>query len=250
MSLLSALLRPLESIRTVPIDHCYHYRGFRYGGFGNNPYEDYCVGLAQSRSIVELRATFADTVLNCRPRSFGEALQIELGDIPLWHFPWNHRRRSPSPDYIDDPHDNPDIMCHYCTKGVLASQINREFVWLEQAVANMRDEGYRPEARGYIRCLQLSREQRSSYLVLDGNHRLGALHALGLQFVKVAIGPLLRVKRETSGRWPRVRDGTFSAVDALRVFDRYFAERNSPLKRMNSAPLLRDEAPSWRTADA
>jgi hypothetical protein len=22
--------------RTVPVDRCYHYRGFRYGGFGNN----------------------------------------------------------------------------------------------------------------------------------------------------------------------------------------------------------------------
>ena len=242
----SAVLRLSEIARVVPVNSCYHYRGFRYGGYRNNPYEDYIVGLAHKENIESLRWRFAEIVLGCRPKSISDALQLELGEWPLWEFPWS--RAPGTRQSIADPKDNPDVMCHYCEKGVLASHINREFGWLEAAFESIRVTGYRPREYGFVRCVELlSVGKQSAFLVLDGNHRISALHALGAQSIEVKVARVQRVKRETVHRWPRVRDGSMSPSQALQVFDRYFRSDNPVLERMNRAELIADEVPLWET---
>lgn len=242
--MLSDLFARLAATRRVAIDRCYHYRGFRYGGFGNNPYEDYIVGLARGDSVSRLRRTFADIILHCCPKDMSEALQLELGSMPLWHYPW-HRRQPQRSISTATPHENPDVVCHYCDAGILASHINREFRWLHAAYENIRTKGYRPHEFGHIRCLELAAEAESSYLVLDGNHRLSALHALGKAEVTVKLLPLRRVRRQDASTWPMVRNGTVDLKTALRVFDRYFATSNPPLRRLRQATLIVDEPPLW-----
>lgn len=232
----------LEPVKTVRIQDCYHFRGFRYGGFGNNPYEDYIVGLANGEPLPRLRAAFARLMLEYRPRTMSEALDLDIGAWPAWQLPWNAWRRTPRPPIVD-PRDNPDIVCHFCAAGVLASHINREFGWLEGAYATISARGYQPERFGYIRCIELIAPGRSAYLVLDGNHRLSALHAMGTRNVKVQTSS--GVRRDQAERWPAVRVGRHSLTEALRIFDRYFELDNRALKPMNSGQLIVDEAPRW-----
>ena len=234
---------------TVPIGRCYHYRGFRYGGFGNNPYEDYIVGLAAGAPRATLRTNFAEAILQCRPRTLDEALQIDLGGWPLWEFPWTRKPQS-SIHYQDDPAQLQDVVCQYSPKGVLSSHINREFGWLEGAYDSLRSQGYLPRRYGYIRCLELRPATgESSFLVLDGNHRIAALHALGASTAEVETFALQTVRRSAVKRWPRVRDLSFSEAAALRVFDRYFQPRNPPLLNLHPAALIADEPPAWPQAE-
>jgi hypothetical protein len=243
-SLATSMRRIAEPTRIVPIDRCYHYRGFRYGGYGNNPYEDYVVGLANGRNLQILRSAFAEAILQSRPTCMGEALQIKLQSVALWDFPWS-RSRPADNDQIRDPADNPDIVCHYCAQGILASHINRELRWLEAAFASIRKVGYAPESLGFIRCQELQGQHFSTYLVLDGNHRISALHAIGMRKLAAKIATGQRVRRIDANRWPRVVAGAYNLENALMVFDRYFSPLNEPLRPMHEAHLVLDESPLW-----
>ena len=174
----------------------------------------------------------------------GAALQLAIKDWPLWEYPWARRPAQPGHQYKEVA-DNPDVMCHFPTNGVLASQINREFKWLEGAWKNISTNGYQPLRFDFVSCIELSADNGSSYLVLDGNHRISAMHALGLETVEVKLLPLRRVRRADATTWPRVRDGSMGLGDALRIFDRYFATRNPPLKAENPAALEVDERAEW-----
>lgn len=245
MSLLAGFLERFEEVRTVPIDRCYHYRGYRYGGFGNNPYEDYVLGLARGDDLQGLRARIAEVALHCAPRTLDEALQIPLRGKPLWAFPWGGGR----PALPASPSDNVDVMTFHVSAGVLASKIHLEFGWLEGAFARMRDEGYRPARKGYIRCLELRPERgESSYLVLDGNHRLASLHALGVREAALRLAARPRVRRAEAAQWPAVRSGEFTLEEALAVFDRYFRPDNPIVARTSPLALIEDVAPRWRIA--
>jgi len=237
-------LRMTERTRTVAIDRCYHYRAFRYGGHGNNLYEDYIRGLAAGQERDELRRHFAESILHCRPKTLGQALQIELGSWPLWEFPWM-RKPASSVHYQSDPAAVADVVCQYSEQGVLTSHINREFKWLEAAYESIKAIGYQPQRFGYIRCVELRGEETSSFLVTDGNHRISALHAVGLRTVEVKTSTLERVCRKDVRRWRRVREGDMPEALALRVFDRYFAPENPPLPRLNPTTLVLDEPPAW-----
>jgi hypothetical protein len=228
----------------VRVDRCYHFRGFRYGGFGQHPYEDYVVGLARGRPTSELRHEFARRMLACRPINLGQALQVDIPDWPLWLFPWM-RRAGHVGGTVDDPAANPDIVTHHCAAGILASHINREFGWLEGAWHGLRQQGYQPRRFGYLRCLELEAPMGSSYIMLDGNHRLCVLHAMGIEEIEVRVPPLRKVRRAAAAQWPSVRDGSMALEHALAVFDRYFAMANPPLTALNPARLIVDEPPQW-----
>ncbi len=237
----SLLSRFILTRRRVPISRCYHYRGFRYGGFGGNLYEDYVIGLSKGRPLAELRSTFASALLSCRPRTLAEALGITLRVQSAWQFPWNIAGEQLA---VRDPRLNPDIVCHFCESGILASHINREFRWLESAFESIKTLGFRPTEFGYLKCLELKGEHDSSYLVLDGNHRISALHALGFTDVLVLVSPLA-VRRSDVSTWPQVLGGTYTVDEALLVFDRYFRATNPPLTEMNPVSLIIDEPPLW-----
>lgn len=239
----SALWERIARRAEVPIDRCYHYRAFRYGGFGSNPYEDYQVGLVRGQDVKVLRNAFADVILNCRPRTMGEAIGIDLPDWPAWRFPWKRNPRR-TIKAIEIPENNPDVVCHHCDAGILASHINREFQWLEMSIQSIRERGYKPCSYGYIQCIELSNGHCSSFLVVDGNHRLAALHALGNRTAEIMIWPS-PVRREDVDRWPDVRNGVRPREQALRLFDRYFSETNRPLPTKNPARLIVDEHPMW-----
>jgi hypothetical protein len=174
----------------------------------------------------------------------GDALDIDVDPWAPWDFPWEPSSPS-SLTPIEDPSENPDVVCHFCEAGVLASHVNREFAWLESAFASVSAHGYQPRSGGHIRCLVLVGDDRSSFIVLDGNHRISALHALGVDRVEVKVSRRATVRRDQVDRWPGVLNGSHSIADSLRVFDRYFDEVNRPWRCLNPARLIVDEPPLW-----
>lgn len=230
------------TVQDIAINECVHYRGFRYGGFGNNIYEDFILGLANNVDITQLRSIFTKRVLAYKGKDFSSALNIKLSrKYTPWIYPWTLRtlRKGVLPNY--SPTENPDIICHYSPEGILTSHINREFFWLERAYKAISSSGYRPELYGYINLACLRNKTEKRYLVLDGNHRLSAAHALGISKVKAnVIYPLLWDKR-ISKFWPGVISKNFSHEDAITIFERYFVDSNLTLPESDVLNLIEDE---------
>lgn len=230
------------SIESIPVKDCVHFRGFRYGGFGNNIYEDYILGLANNVDIEQLRAIFIKRVLAYKGTDFSSALNIKLTKkYTSWIYPWSStilRKNTPT-NY--SPVENPDIICHYSQEGILASHINREFFWLERAYSAIASAGYKPESYGYINLYCLRNESEKRYLVIDGNHRLSALHALGINKIKANVAHPLLWNKKISKIWPGVITKKFLHEDAIAIFERYFIDSNLTLSESKAANLIEDE---------
>lgn len=224
----------------VHIKDCVHFRGFRYGGFGNNIYEDYAVGLATNAPRISLQEKLIRRVLAYNGRDFSSALNIALNrEYPPWIYPWTLRSIF-STKTQPTAHGNPDIICHFSPQGVLASHINREFGWLERAFAAIKG-GYKPEQWGYVRLMRLKGLKGSRYLVLDGNHRIAAMHALGVGQVLADVQTPLLGSIHASRIWPGVLCGAYLHGDAISIFSRYFNETNQELPETPTQQLIADE---------
>jgi hypothetical protein len=227
-------------IREVAIADCVHFCGFRYGRDDFNPYENYITGLAAGEPATQLRDRFVDFILHYRPRHLGEALGVvTLKPIPLWLLPWKSWLKLLRPGaWQESTACVLDILTYFTPRGVEWHRIEEEFSWMERALATIREPGYRPEHFGYIEVFELRAVGFSRFLVLDGNHRLGALHALGHQRVMVRQRPFHRARRTQALLWPLVLSGHVPHLDALAIFDGYIAGNHSPHRAEAPAALL------------
>lgn len=228
------------SWRLVRIADCVHYCGFRYGRGEFNPYENYVVGLASHSTRDSLRAAFIEFLRYYRPRDLGEALGTRTErPIPLWLLPWKSWRKLARPGaWSESPEAIVDIMTHFSPKGIPLWQIEREYFWLEQAWETISTKGYQPERYSYINVFELHGPTESRFLVLDGNHRLSALAALGEREVIVRQLPWSRAHRACARYWPLVLSGHITLEDALRIFDAYFNGNIHWYRALEPAPIL------------
>jgi hypothetical protein len=224
---------------TVPIARCVHYGAFRYGHDEPHPYETYARLVSREQNRQAARTWLIEFLQHYRPRSFGEAIGAQLdGRHDLWCFPWV-QRRPPNCGWFDDPLGYPDIITQFCAEGVLWFRIEQEFFWLERALYSIRRHGYQPGGvDGVIGWRFLRADGQEAYLVLDGNHRVSALSALGNETVELMYHPRDTVDERQVRHWPQVMAGYFSEVDARRVFNAYFD--GNPRWRISdlAAPLL------------
>ena len=232
----------------VPISDCVHYGGFRYGRGEYNPYETYLQQLLHEGSEAA-RSRFIEFLRHYRPRHLGAALGLELKrEYALWHYPWSRlsSRTDESGAWCDDPDDCPDILTHFSDRGILVRRIEEEFVWLERAMYSIRRHGFQPDRFGDPLFVQklVGRDGRTAHLMLDGNHRLSALSALGETMAPVHWAPWSVVREEHLARWPLVRDGSYETEDARKVFHAIFNGNQCPRTCESPAPLLRFETRS------
>lgn len=207
----------------VPLSACVHFCGYRYGRGEFNPYENYVTARVQGASEAEARERFVQFLLHYRPRHFGEALGLDLRRrYPLWLYPWS--RRSVPDGWCAEPADCPDILTHFSERGISSRGLTAEYRWLEGSLRSIRENGYRPDRfRSIIRARRLVRvDGCAAYLLLDGNHRVSALSALGYKEASVRYLPVATVRGAAVSRWPQVRNGTYTELDAARVFAVYF----------------------------
>lgn len=236
--LLPWLTRP----RVVPLNECVHFCGFRYGRDEINPYENYVQALARGWRVADARARFVDFLCHYRPRHLGEALGIELSrPYPLWQLPWElPAAEEVTSGWVDDPSDAPDILTHFSNRGILRSRVDEEFSWLEEVFYSIQRDGFRPERAGRpVQGCELAAENGDRrYLLLDGNHRVSALVALGEHSVSLRCVRFFPVRESTRLHWPRVQDGSYAPEDARRVFRAYFDGNHRPRTTETAAPVL------------
>lgn len=232
--------------RVVPVDCCVHYGAFRYGRGDENPYERYALALARGEPIGEARVRFADFLRHYRPRDFGAALGVTLSHThPLWDFPWR-RGGAEAPAWVDDPDDAPDILTHFSERGILGFRLDEEFLWAERLFYSFRRFGFQPAQFGGLIAVRtlVAADGSERHLVLDGNHRVSAIVALGVKDVTVHAVRQHVVRERELPRWPRVADGTYTPDDARRIFSAYFNGNAVTRTTEVPAPILMANAPS------
>lgn len=227
----------------VPLALCVHFSAWRYGRGDFNPYENYCTGLARGETRSELRQRFTTFLQHYRPRDFGTALGVRLSARhPPWQYPW--ARGTASSAWLARPQDCPDILTHFSEAGIASERIEQEFRWLEDTFRSIRDRGYVPQqfaGAPVARRLEAA-DGAAAYLMLDGNHRLAALGALGFDRVVVRWSGLQTVREREARRWAGVARGAWSLEDALRVFRAYFHGNHAPCTTDEPAPLQAESA--------
>jgi len=210
-----------ELIR-IPVQLCRHYCGFRYGCDSYNPYENYIVGLHRDVPEQELQRKFEDFILWYRPRNFAQVLGIPISpSIPLWSYPWNRRPEAENHGWHIGLDKIPDILTHFCEEGVKLSRMEEEYLWLRQAYQNIKQSGYLPEAHSYFRVCEMTDGVSTAYLMLDGNHRLSALAALGVREVLVQHRPRKTVRLSNLPHWIQVKSGAYQPAEAEQVLRAY-----------------------------
>lgn len=218
--------RWLAKAKVVPIRDCVHFGAFRYGCGDVNPYEEYAMALV--RGGAGARAKFTAFLQHYRPRELGAALGVQLSrTYGLWQFPWEPAvpgSDAGTPGWVDDPNDATDIITHFSERGILKFRIEEEFLWAEKLCYSLQRRGFAPRpGERPIEAQELVRSDGAiRYLIIDGNHRISALAARGDKTVTVRSATALAVREAEVTRWPRVRDGSFSAEDAARVLRAYF----------------------------
>jgi hypothetical protein len=223
---------------TVPVAQCVHYGAFRYGCGEPHPYETYACKLIRDSDRGGARAWLVEFLRHYRPRHFGEAIGADLGQRHgLWHYPWA-RRRPADDGWFEDPLGFPDIVTQFCEEGIPWFRIEQEFFWLERSIFSIRRHGYREQKPGIVARKLVRADGTESFLILDGNHRLSALVALGHREVSLSYLPAATVREESCSDWRQVREGRFTKDDARAVLRSYFEGnprwRTSPVP----APLL------------
>lgn len=226
----------------VEVSSCVHFCGFRYGCDHFNPYEDYLQALTAGCHRDAARQEFIGFLQHYRPRDFGEALGVALRrSYPLWLYPWS--RRTPPPAWQPRQEDCPDLLTHFTPAGIARARIEAEFAWLERALESIRMHGFQPERfRAPILARRLVKaDGRVAWLLLDGNHRVAALSALGIDQVRLRYFPIATVSETGLPRWNQVRNGRYDAGDARLVLNQYFAGNRRPWTGSEPAPLLEDD---------
>ncbi|CAK0763329.1 conserved hypothetical protein [Gammaproteobacteria bacterium] len=217
-------------IREISIADCVHFCGFRYGHNEFNPYENYLVDLADGKPADALRERFIDFIRYYRPQDLGEAIGVATTrSIPLWLLPWKSWLKLYRPGGWQESVKNvDDILTCFSPMGVEWQRIESEFNWLERAFTTIHDHDYLPDQYGYIEVFELYAGELSRFLVIDGNHRLCALHALGRKRVQVRQSRFFSANRRCARFWPLVLSGHIPYCDAVAIFDGYIQGNLTP----------------------
>jgi len=231
LKLTAAISKPQSVVEEleVPIDQCVHFCGFRYGRGEYNPYETYLLELTRKVPLVVARRRFIEFLQYYRPRHMAEALGLRTlsKEYPLWIYPWRRLDQNAftlQHGWCATSDTCPDILTHFSDEGVRSFRIDEEFVWLERALHSIAHNGYQPENNtSFVSTLQLrSSDNRTTYLLLDGNHRVAAMSALGQKTVRAHQRTDHIITEADCDSWFGVSAAVFTRHDALRLFNAYF----------------------------
>ena len=233
----------------IPINACVHFSAIRFGVNGSHPFEKYLFDIRDNKPVRTARRELIDFLRHYRPRHMGEALGIELSkQYPLWLYPW--KRTSPKllsmkTGWVEDPSACPDIMTHFSEIGISSYRLDEQFCWLERAFDCIGNDGYQPDQhQDYITVRKFQRQDgEASYLLLDGNHRVAALSALGCKSVVVEMLSGDIYAEEQAQEWPGVQSGYYSFEDSLKMFNAFFDGNQNYQTTPEPAPIL--GPPGW-----
>jgi hypothetical protein len=236
------------SIFEIPISQCVTFGGFRYGPCGYHPIQSYQVDLVNGVPLAAARQRSIEFYRYYRPRHMGEALgMIPLSqEYPLWLFPW--QRVDPDSFAYEQgwcaTHlECRDILTHFCGSVIPSFLLDREFFWSERALYSIAENDYLAERyESYVQTMEFRRSDGSRvYLLKDGNHRAGAMFALGYETVTVQQALTDVVLESDLDEWYGVKTGVWNRQDALQVFNAYFEGNSSYRTTAQPAQVLEPE---------
>ena len=217
----------ISDVHDVEISDLRHYCGFKYGCNTFNPYENFIFGLHSGVNLDLLKANFNKFLISYRPKNFGEALGINLSKkYPLWCYPWTSHCKVGN-GWVSDPESVPDVMTHFCDLGIPITLVEQEYFWHQRAYNIIKEFGYTPKKYGYIELMEISVKNKKCYIVLDGNHRVSALSALGLKSVCAKINKSQIYNIENVRAFPQVTKMAMSENDSIRIMKKYIDGVNS-----------------------
>ena len=217
-----------EQYKNISIEKCFHYLGCHYSiRSGINPYLDYLVNFSIDRDAA--RECFVNFLMMHRPATLNQAYSLDLEhNYPLWQYPWQNSILEVGNAWHIDPEDCPDILTHYSERGILKFRIEQEFYWLERAFALIKNNGYKPEKYGYVKLLEFSEADKpSTFLVLDGNHRVSAMKAMGHENIVAEIVSV--ISADEINDWVGVLSRAYSINDARKIFQ----HMANPVKKLS-----------------
>jgi len=165
------------------------------------------------------------------PKTIGDlvdALQNDC-DIPLFVYPWGTFR-------IGAKWDKEVLTSRFCGPSSF-ELIESEFDAIVALYEKIRIEGYQPwkHGNGFIGGVFLHAEDgQRRFIVLQGNHRMAVLAALGMEKVAVRTYPgyLAHVKESDIKNWVHVVNGRCDVDVARSIFRMYFDESGDHVRRM------------------
>ena len=205
--------------RDVQISDLRHYCGFKYGCNTFNPYENFIVGLHSGLYLNLLKENFNNFLIRYRPENLGEALGINLSKkYPLWCYPWNSCCKFGN-GWVPKLENVPDVMTHFCDLGIPITLVEQEYFWHQRAYNNIKVNGYQPQKHGYVELMEIVVKSKRCYIVLDGNHRVSALSALGFKSVCAKITHIYNIQNVHV--FPQVEKMAMSENDAITIMQKY-----------------------------
>lgn len=238
------VLHPRPLIK-FDVSECVHYCAFRYGHSEYHPYESYLLGLHQGVPQETLRAEFERFLKVYRPRTLGQALGLNLNcAYPLWLFPWSRFwkfwRDKTHSGWYSDPRRVPDIITHFSESGIPGDMVEQELTWLLGAYRSIATQGYQPDKFGFPvgRLLDGGAAGRAC-LILDGNHRIASLSALGYESVYVRCARWDTVVLDKLETWAGVKNGFFSKEDAEQIFMAYLTGNRNYRISNGEVPIVK-----------
>ncbi len=165
---------------------------------------------------------------NFRPKSICDLVTCSDGTkLPLFQYPWGSFNTF---DGKKDP-----LKSRFCGPSE-DSFIEEEFHRSIRLFKDLKKSGYRPLSpnNDYVSGSILEKlNGEKIFVVLQGNHRLAALAALGITEVEIRlypsiVKPFIREKDVLS--WNRVKSGDCSVEDSLRIFNWFFDQSGNALK--------------------
>lgn len=217
----------------LEVSDCVHYGCFRYGHNEYHPYETYVRRLHRGDPPEDIRTELLEFLRGYRPRWLDQAIGISLPrQHPLWLFPWHPLWKflttGASSGWYSAPGRVPDIITSFSTAGIPRSLLEQEHGWLENTYHSIAQQGYLPNEYGYpTGRLLIGTGGKRACLLLDGNHRVSAISALGHSTLTVEVAHNHTVRLDQLERWPGVRAGFFAREEAESVFMAYFSGNRS-----------------------
>lgn len=228
----------------VEIKQCVHYCGFRYGHGEYHPYETYVARLHRQEPLQQIREEFKQFLKFYRPHDMGQALGVNVSrKYPLWLYPWSSRlkywRTKEMAAWCASPDQVPDIITHFSAAGVPGRNIEMEYGWLHGAYEAISVEGYKPEKYGYPHAqLLLGDDNKIACLMLDGNHRVSTLSALGYESLVVRFHNSISIRIQDIDKWMGVKNRFYTKDDAVSIFNAYFSGNPDYYKSSTPAPIV------------
>ena len=218
--------------------------GFTYGAESPHPLiAAFRAAISAADPEAEVRALLSGYYAAVQPRDAAEVVGLPPAEAPglmtetlgSWVMPWSERSAADTARHrricLEEEGLANGIRLTLEDGATFFGPVSPRKLDLEVAritslARSMKMNGFRPDAARPVEVIALRSGGEYRWLVVQGQHRIAACAAFGIESLDVRI--LRIIRREDAAYWPHVVAGTFTIDGALACFDRLFAGQPGP----------------------